>query len=222
MPASTRRVTPDDLLPDVEFAKVRRERRAALLPVKRLRRIELGPICTVYFECYETMLFQIQEMLLTERGGLAQVPDELDAYNPLIPQGRELVATVMFEIDDPVRREAVLARLGGAEDCFYVAIGAERVMAVPEGDVERTRRIARPTAVTSTRPVSATWSIALCVSEPTILWVEVRTASAPSARADSGTSGWKPKCGPHDWSTTSGTPAACATCAQPPTSATMP
>ena len=139
MPAAQRRITPEDLLPDAEFAKVRRERRAALLPIKRLRRIELGPVCTFYFECYETMLFQVQEMLLIEKGGAEQVPDELAAYNPLIPQGSELVATVMFEIDDPVRREATLARLGGVEDCFFLQVGGDRVAGVPEGDVERTR-----------------------------------------------------------------------------------
>src|ERR1700755_2185661 len=107
MPAAARRITLADLIPDAEYAKVRRERRLALLPFKRLRRVELGPFCTVIFESYDTMLFQVQEMLLTERGGAEQVPDELAAYNPLIPQGQELVATVMFEIDDEVRREAV-------------------------------------------------------------------------------------------------------------------
>ena len=110
MPAAQRLITPADLIPDAEYAAQRRERRQALLPVKRLRRIELGPVCTVYFETYETMLFQVQEMLLTERGGADQIPDELAAYNPLIPQGSELVATVMFEMDDPIRREATLAR----------------------------------------------------------------------------------------------------------------
>jgi hypothetical protein len=139
MPLTDRRITPDDLLPDAEFAQRRKAWRAELLPVKRLRRIELGPYCTFYFECYDTMLFQVQEMLLIEKGGAAQVPDELAAYNPLIPNGSELVATVMFEIDDPVRREAVLARLGGVEDCFFVQVGGERVMGAPEGDVERTR-----------------------------------------------------------------------------------
>ena len=147
MPAETRRVTPEDLLPDQEYAKVRRERRQALLPMKRLRRVELGPVCTVYFECYETMLFQIQEMLLTEKGGAEQVPDELAAYNPLIPQGQELVATVMFEIDDPVRREQTLARLGGVEDRFFLQIGGERVAGVPEGDVERTREDGKTSSV---------------------------------------------------------------------------
>ncbi len=147
MPAEDRKVTPEDLLPDADYAKVRRERRAELLPIKRLRRIELGPICTMIFESYETMLFQIQEMLLTERGGAAQIPDELAAYNPLIPQGQELVATVMFEIDDPVRREQVLARLGGVEDHFFLQVSAERVRGVPEGDVERTREDGKTAAV---------------------------------------------------------------------------
>ncbi len=147
MPAAERRITPHDLLPDAEFARVRKERRAELLPLKRLRRIELGPVCTFYFECYETMLFQVQEMLLIEKGGADQVPDELAAYNPLIPNGSELVATVMFEIDDPVRREATLARLGGVEDCFFLQVGADRVMGVPEGDVERTREDGKTSSV---------------------------------------------------------------------------
>jgi hypothetical protein len=139
MPAAARQITPADLIPDADYAKERRERRAALLPVKRLRRVSLGPVCTVIFESYDTMLFQVQEMLLTEKGGAAQVPDELAAYNPLIPQGSELVATVMFEIVDEVRREQTLARLGGVEDTFFIQIGADRAPGVSEGDVERTR-----------------------------------------------------------------------------------
>jgi len=139
MPAHLRRITPEDLIPDAEFAKVRRERRAALLPVKRLRRVALGPVCTVYFESFGTMLFQVQEMLLTEKGGAAQVPEELEAYNPLIPQGQELVATVMFEIEDPVRRDATLRRLSYVEDEFFLQVGGERSVGRPEGDIERTR-----------------------------------------------------------------------------------
>jgi len=147
MPLADRRIEPSDLMPDAEFAKVRKTRRQELLPLKRLRRIELGPYCTFYFESYDTMLFQVQEMLLIEKGGAEQIPDELAAYNPLIPNGAELVATVMFEIDDPVRREAVLSRLGGAEDLFFVQVGAERVMAMPEGDVERTREDGKTSSV---------------------------------------------------------------------------
>ena len=147
MPASLRQVTRADLLSDAEFAKVRKERRAALLPVKRLRRLELGPSCTVYFECFDTMLFQVQEMLLTEGGGEAQIEDELQAYNPLIPQGSELVATVMFEIDDPVRRANLLARLGGVENDFFLQIGDERAQGAPEGDIERTREDGKASSV---------------------------------------------------------------------------
>jgi Protein of unknown function (DUF3501) len=147
MPASTRQVTRADLIPDADYAKERKERRAALLPVKRLRRIELGPSCTVYFESFDTMLFQIQEMLLTERGGEAQIEDELSAYNPLIPQGSELVATIMFEIDDPIRRAQTLARLGGVEDCFFIQVGDQRAAGVPEGDIERTREDGKASSV---------------------------------------------------------------------------
>ena len=147
MPLADRRITPSDLLPDNEFAQRRKAWRAELLPLKRLRRIELGPYCTFYFESYDTMLFQVQEMLLIEKGGAAQVPDELAAYNPLIPTGSELVATVMFEIDDPVRREQTLARLGGVEDRFFLQVGAERVAGHPEGDVERTREDGKTSSV---------------------------------------------------------------------------
>lgn len=147
MPPSHRQITRADLIADADYAKVRKERRAALLPVKRLRRIELGPFCTVYFENFDTMLFQVQEMLLTERGGEAQIDDELAAYNPLIPQGSELVATIMFEIDDPVRRANTLARLGGVEDCFFLQVGSERAPGVPEGDVERTREDGKASSV---------------------------------------------------------------------------
>ena len=139
MPASSRRVTAEDLLPDADYARERKARRAALLPAKRLRRVALGPYCTLIFENYDTMLFQIQEMLLVGKGGAAQREDELAAYNPLIPQGRELVATVMFEIDDPVRRAAVLGQLGGIEDHLFLQIDVARAFGVPEGDIERTR-----------------------------------------------------------------------------------
>jgi hypothetical protein len=93
------------------------------------------------------MLFQVQEMLLVEKGGLAQVPDELAAYNPLIPQGDELVATVMFEIQDELRRANLLARLGGVEDGFFLQIGLDRILGVPEGDIERTRDDGKTSAV---------------------------------------------------------------------------
>ncbi len=147
MPANERRVTTADIVPTAEFARQRRERRQALLPMKRLRRIELGPYCTFYFECFDTMLFQIQEMLLIEKGGTEQLADEIAAYNPLIPQGSDLVATVMFEIDDERRRAAVLGRLGGVEERFFLQIGPDRVYAEREGDIERTREDGKTSSV---------------------------------------------------------------------------
>jgi hypothetical protein len=147
MPAALRKVTREDLMPDAEFSRVRKERRQALLPLKRLRRVDLGPHATAYFECFETMLFQIQEMLLIERGGEAQIEDELTAYNPLIPQGNELVATIMFEIDDPFRREAILGRLGGVEERFFIEVGGARSPGVQEGDEERTREDGKTSSV---------------------------------------------------------------------------
>ena len=156
MPASARQITPADLIPDADYARQRRERRLALLPIKRLRRVPLGPVCTFIFENYDTMLFQVQEMLLTEKGGAEQVPEELAAYNPLIPKGSELVATVMFEIDDEVRREQALARLGGVEDMFFIQVGDTRAPGVPEGDIERTREDGKTSSVHFLRfPLSA-------------------------------------------------------------------
>jgi hypothetical protein len=147
MPASLRKVTREDIVPDAQYAAERKARRAALLPVKRLRRVALGPYCTFYFESYDTLLFQIQEMLLTERGGEAQIEDELSAYNPLIPQGAELVATAMFEIDDERRRTVILGELGGVEDRFFLEIGDQRIPAEAEGDVERTREDGKTSSV---------------------------------------------------------------------------
>lgn len=136
--SAPRKIAVADILPSKEFAAQRKERRLALLPKKKLRRISVGPDCTFYFECYDTMLFQVQEMLLIEKAGPEQAPDEIAAYNPLIPQGSELVATVMFEIEDPTRRARVLRQLTGVDDTLYIEAGGERAVAVPLGDSDRT------------------------------------------------------------------------------------
>ncbi|MCF6221685.1 MAG: DUF3501 family protein [Robiginitomaculum sp.] len=138
MPKSERIITAADILSNAEFAPIRKERRAALKPSKALRRVDLGRDCTFYFESFETMLFQVQEMLYIEKGGDAQLVDELSAYNPLIPKGNELVATMMFEIDDPVRRLNLLLQLGGIENHIYLQIGDDKIYVVPEDDAERT------------------------------------------------------------------------------------
>jgi hypothetical protein len=147
MPPAERKITAADILPPDQFASERAALRAALLPAKKLRRAEVGPHCTFYFESFHTMLFQVQEMLHIERGGAEQLADELAAYNPLIPQGRELVATIMFEIDDPLRRATILARLGRVEDHFFIQVGDERLPGVPEDDQERTREDGKTSSV---------------------------------------------------------------------------
>ncbi|PLX36753.1 MAG: DUF3501 domain-containing protein [Hyphomicrobiales bacterium] len=138
MPAADRCITREDIISDDEFGKVRAERRKAMLPTKKLRRIHVGPFATFYFENFETMLFQIQEMLYIERGGEEQIKDELNAYNPLVPQGSELVATVMLEIEDGKRRTETLKTLTHIEQHMFVQVGDEKVYCVPEEDAERT------------------------------------------------------------------------------------
>ena len=109
-----------------------------MLSLKKDRRIPLGPYATFYFESFETMLAQVQEMLYIEKGGDEQLKDELLAYNPLIPNGKELTATLMFEIDNPVSRAAFLGKVGGIEERVYMKIDGELIKAVPEEDVDRT------------------------------------------------------------------------------------
>ena len=84
------------------------------------------------------MLAQIQEMLYIEKGGDEQLKDELSAYNPLVPNGKELTATLMFEIDNPVSRAAFLGKVGGIEEKVYMKIDGDLIKAIPEEDVDRT------------------------------------------------------------------------------------
>ena len=144
---SLRTLTRDDVLPLAEYEKVRARRRADILGLKRRRRVAVGPFATFHFENYDTMWYQVHEMLRIERGGAAQIAAELEAYAPLVPRGRELVATLMFEIDDAARRDRELARLGGAERSAYLAVAGERSDAVPESDVERTSAAGKTSSV---------------------------------------------------------------------------
>ena len=130
--AQRRQLTRADILPLDEYVKVRRERRREITELKKQRRVEVGPVATFYFENFATMWQQVQEMLYIAKGGEAQIADELAAYNPLIPQGSELVATVMFEIDDPRRRATILARLGGVENCAFIDLAGDKVRGEPD------------------------------------------------------------------------------------------
>ena len=138
MSAREHRIRPSDVLPAEVYARERDARRRALIPVKRNRRIEVGPFVTFYFENFGTMLAQVQEMLHIERGGESQMEGELETYNPLIPQGSELIATMMIEIDEAPRRSAMLLKLGGIENCVWLQIGQERVAANPTDYADRT------------------------------------------------------------------------------------
>jgi uncharacterized protein DUF3501 len=142
-----RRIEPSVIIPLAEYAPQRAERRKRMSEIKKNRRLEVGPFATFYFENYDTMLHQVHEMLFIEKGGAEQLPDELAAYNPLIPQGAELVATVMFEIDDPIRRARVLATLGGVEDKAFIRVGGEVVRGVAEEDQERSREDGKASSV---------------------------------------------------------------------------
>lgn len=138
MPESTRKIVPEDLLSAAEYERQRKSLKANLLPLKKLRRIEVGPFATFYFENYATMWLQVQEMLRIEKGGDEQVPGELVAYNPLIPQGDELIATMMLEIEDGDRRNRILLTLGGIEETVFMEIGGETVHATPTEYDDRT------------------------------------------------------------------------------------
>ena len=138
MPREKRVIEKEDIMPlDVYIGK-RRELRKNIVDYKKNRRVALGPYATFYFESYETMLAQVQEMLYIEKGGDEQLQDELSAYNPLIPNGKELTATLMFEIDNPISRAAFLGKVGGIEETVFMKINGEKIKAVPEEDVDRT------------------------------------------------------------------------------------
>jgi len=138
MPAKEHRITPDDILAPEIYTQERSERRRAAIPIKRNRRVEVGPFATFYFESFDTMLAQVHEMLHIEKGGAEQIVGELEVYNPLIPQGSELIATLMIEIDEPTRRAATLMKLAGIEDSVYMAIGESRIAATPTDYEDRT------------------------------------------------------------------------------------
>lgn len=142
-----RRIEPSVIIPLAEYGSQRAERRKRMTEIKKDRRLEVGPFATFYFESYDTMLHQVQEMLFIEKGGAEQLPDELAAYNPLIPQGSELVATVMFEIDDPIRRARVLGMLGGVEHKAFLRVGTDTIRGVAEDDQDRTREDGKASSV---------------------------------------------------------------------------
>jgi hypothetical protein len=138
MSKEKKQIEKKDLISADIYAKNRKQIRQDLIEFKKNRRIALGPYATFYFESFETMVAQVQEMLHIEKGGDEQLKDELIAYNPLIPNGKELVATLMFEIDNPLSRGAFLGKVGGIEEKIFMKVNNEEIKAVPEADVDRT------------------------------------------------------------------------------------
>ena len=138
MSKEKRLIEKKDLIPADIYAENRRNIRKDLVVLKKDRRIALGPYATFYFENFDTMIAQVQEMLHIEKGGDEQLKDELIAYNPLVPKGKELIATLMFEIDNPISRSAFLGKVGGIEEKIFMKIDDEVVKAIPEKDVDRT------------------------------------------------------------------------------------
>jgi hypothetical protein len=138
MPAAQHKITPADILSDADYNARRAELRAASIAEKKSRRIEVGPYATFTFENYQSMWLQVHEMLRIEKGGAEQVAGELEAYNPLIPQGDELIATLMIEIEDSARRDRELRKLGHIEDGVFLDIGKGRIKAMPTDYEDRT------------------------------------------------------------------------------------
>ena len=146
-------ITRADLLPLSVYEKERKERRKKMAALKAHRRMEVGPFATFYFENYDTMLHQVHEMLFIEKGGEEQLAGELAAYNPLIPQGSELVATLMFEIDDPIRRARVLGTLGGVEHTAFIRIGDAKIDSSVSTELDRLEAIGSGHRRSVTAPV---------------------------------------------------------------------
>lgn len=139
MPRNARTITADDILPLDRYELIRNDKKQEALLRKKLTRMGVGPHATALFETWDSMWLQVQEMLRIEKGGADQLVDELSAYDPMVPKGRELTCTLLFEIAEPDRRDAFLRTIGGVEDHISIHVGGQVIKARPEGDVERTR-----------------------------------------------------------------------------------
>ncbi len=147
MTKDKRQIEKVDLLAPQIYEQSRKKLRKELVEYKKFRRVALGPYATFYFESFETMLAQVQEMLHIEKGGEEQLKDELIAYNPLVPNGKELTATLMFEIDNPVSRATFLGKVGGIEEKVFMKIENDIIKAEPEEDVDRTSEEGKASSV---------------------------------------------------------------------------
>ena len=134
-----KKLTREDLFSLEKYAEERDDFRTAVLRHKRDRRVELGTNAALYFEDRMTMQYQVQEMLRIEKiFEAAGINEELEAYNPLIPDGSNWKATFMVEFPEEEERRAMLKQLVGIEDCVYVQVGdLERSTAIADEDMDR-------------------------------------------------------------------------------------
>lgn len=132
-------LTRDALWTLEHYARIRNQFRQEVIAHKKARQLALGDHITLFFEDEKTIRYQVQEMLRIEKTfEEAGIQDELDAYNPLIPDGRNFKCTMMIEYSDPAVRKAELARLKGVEDRVWVQVeGRDRVYAIADEDLER-------------------------------------------------------------------------------------
>ena len=132
-------ITRENLMTLEAYAKARPEFRASAIAHKRLRTVHVGEHVTLLFEDETTVRYQIQEMLRIEKTfDESGIQDEVDAYNPLVPDGRNFKATMLIEYGDESERRAALAKLKGIEDQAWVQVeGSPRVYAIADEDLER-------------------------------------------------------------------------------------
>ena len=135
---SNNQIKPEDIYERKDYINIRPKLRKEIVGRKRKRRLDIGPYVTLYFENRDTIIHQINEMVFIENGGRQQIKEEIDAYKSLIPNGKELVATVMVEIDNPLKRAEVLSKMGGFEETFTIKIADKLVSGKAELDVDRT------------------------------------------------------------------------------------
>ncbi|MDH3762937.1 MAG: DUF3501 family protein [Gammaproteobacteria bacterium] len=135
----SRQITRNDLMSLEQYAEKRGEFRQQVIEHKKHRQLPLGPNATLYFEDRLTLLYQIQEMLRIEKVFEADgINEELEAYNPLIPSGRNFKATFMIEYPDPLVRAAQLEKMVGIEDLVWMQVGEfDRIWSIADEDLER-------------------------------------------------------------------------------------
>ena len=136
-----------DIYTREEYKNKRKSLREKMVLRKKFRRIDIGPYVTIYFENKATIIHQINEMVYIENGGTEQIKDEILAYKSLVPDGKELVATVMVEIDSPIKRAEFLANMGGFEETIHIKIKDKLIIGKAELDGDRTTAAGKASSV---------------------------------------------------------------------------